>query len=190
MPFTAASRLRKRLAGAVACLCLSLVACDQGPSPDRLRQGQAFPTLVLTDFSGHRVPLDDYRGRVVVLNVWATWCAPCRKELPGLERLHRQLDPSRFAVLGLSVDSDLHVAREFLAQLGISFTNFSDPQRRIASQLLGIRVYPDTFILSRNGILLRKVSGERDWDTPDVVRALQAAYNGRTETLDEIQASR
>ncbi len=172
---------------ALMLLLLPLIqACDQGPPADRLRTGTAFPPLVLTGLDGQQVALDSFRGRVVVLNLWATWCAPCRKELPGLERLHQQLDPQRFAVIGLSVDSDLHVAREYLTELGISFANYIDRDRHIAGNVLGVRVYPDTFVLSRNGALLLKVSGEREWDAPGMVRMLEAAYNGESGLSDLI----
>lgn len=161
-----------------------LVACAQGPAPDDLIEGRYFPPLVLHGFDGEpATSIADYRGRLVVLNVWATWCPPCRKELPSLERLQAQLGDETFAVVGLSVDNDADIAQEYLLERGITFPNFLDLQGRDAKRLLGIRIYPDTFIISPDGVLLRSLVGERDWDDPAVAGALRAAREGDTAAL-------
>lgn len=170
----------------LAALLALPAACGQGPPPDDLLPGRFFPPLVLQDFSGADKPLADYRGKLVILNVWATWCPPCRKELPSLQRLQERLDPERFAVLGLSVDSDVDFAREYLLERGITFENFIDRDAREARRLLGIRAYPDTFIVSPQGVLLRGVVGDRVWDDPAVAAAIEAAYAGDTSGLDRI----
>lgn len=170
----------------LAALLSLLAACGQGPPPDDLRSGRFFPPLVLEDFSGTGKPLSDYRGRLVILNVWATWCPPCRKELPSLQRLQDRLDPQRFAVIGLSVDSDVDFAREYLLERGIGFENFIDRDAREARRLLGIRAYPDTFIISPEGVLLRGVVGDRVWDDHAIVAVIEAAYAGDPSGLDRI----
>lgn len=161
-----------------------LFACGRGPAGDDLIEGRFFPPLVLQSLYGEeQKPIADYRGRLVILNVWATWCPPCRRELPGLQRLQERLDPERFLVLGLSVDDDADFAREYLLERGISFENFIDVGGREARRLLGIRAYPDTFVISPEGVLLRSITGERDWDSPGVVRALEAALAGDANAL-------
>ena len=104
---------------------------------------------------------------VLVLNVWATWCAPCRKELPSLQRLSEQLDPQRFAVLGLSVDADDHVVREFLIERKLTFTNWQDPDMRVARSVLGVRAYPSTYLITADGSVRRVVGGAQPWDSPE-----------------------
>lgn len=162
---------------------LVMPGCGQAPPPDALREGGLFPPLVLKGFDGNEVALDSFRGRVVVLNVWATWCAPCRRELPSLERLNHLIDPQRFVVAGLSVDSDILQAQEYLIDKGITFASYIDPDGKIATDILGIRIYPDTLLISRQGILLRAIAGERVWDNPAVIKALNEAYEGRYELL-------
>ncbi|HFD92517.1 MAG TPA: TlpA family protein disulfide reductase [Gammaproteobacteria bacterium] len=161
-------------------------ACEQTAPPDELIEGRPFPPLVLTGFDGERQSLDEYRGKFVILNIWATWCAPCRVELPSLDRLGEALDPGKFVVIGLSVDSDLEIAQEFYRDRGIRFTSFIDPDGKISEGLLGIRVYPDTFLISPQGRLLRRIVGERVWDDPAMIEALNRAYAGDTASLEKI----
>jgi len=165
---------------------LALSACNQTPPPDRLVEGGPFPSLVLTGFQGEKQALDAYRGRLVILNVWATWCAPCRMELPSLDRLNEALDEKKFIVIGLSVDSDRDIAIEFYQDRGIRFTSFIDQNQEISEQILGIRVYPDTFLISPDGKLIRRIVGERTWDDPAMVEALRQAYDGDQAMLEKI----
>lgn len=163
-----------------------LVACEQQAPPDELVEGQPFPPLVLTGFNGERQALDAYRGRFVILNIWATWCPPCRVELPSLDRLNDALDSGKFVVIGLSVDSDRDIAWEFYQDRGIRFTSFIDPDGKISEDILGIRVYPDTFLISPHGKLLRRIVGERVWDDPAMIEALNRAFAGDTALLEKI----
>lgn len=133
----------------------------------------------MATLDGGTETLDAFGDRVVVLNVWATWCAPCRKELPSLERLSKRLDPERFAVIGLAVDEDDHTVREYLLDKGIGLTSFIDPERRIARDLLGVQVYPDTFVIAPGYRYVHHVVGDRDWDTPQMVAALEAVQAGQ-----------
>ncbi len=167
-------------------ILLALAACDQVPPPDRLIEGRLFPSLVLTGFQGEKQALDAFRGRLVILNVWATWCAPCRVELPSLDRLNEALDDQKFIVIGLSVDSDRDIAREFYQDRGIRFTSFIDQNQEISEQILGIRIYPDTFLISPDGKLIRRIVGERTWDDPTMIEALNKAYAGNQALLERI----
>ncbi len=163
-----------------------LTACGQMAPPDKLVEGRPFPAVVLTGFDGERQALDDYRGRFVILNIWATWCPPCRAELPSLDRLNNALDPEKFVVIGLSVDSDRDIAWEFYRDRGVQFTSFIDPDGKISKDILGIRVYPDTFLISPQGKLIRRIVGERVWDDPAMIDALNKAYAGDTALLEKI----
>lgn len=168
------------------CLLPMLAGCGQTPPADRLIEGRPFPHLLLHEFGGEARAIEDYRGRLVVLNVWATWCPPCRKELPSLERLHERLDPGRHAVIGMSIDADADIAQEFLLARGVTFRNYHDVDGAAADQVLGIRIYPDTFVISPEGVLLRKFVGEREWDDPVLVEALEAAGRGDVRALRQL----
>ena len=174
------------LAGVLA--LLALTACEQRAAPDRLLEGGAFPALALPRFDGGQTALREWRGKLVILNLWATWCAPCRAELPSLDRLAARLDPQRFAVLGLSVDSEIDIAREFLAERAVRHARFEyiDRDQRISREILQVRAYPITFIIDPHGKLLRRILGERDWDRPEVVAALEAAWAGDPQALSRL----
>lgn len=114
--------------------------------------------------------------RVVVLNIWATWCAPCRRELPSLEKLSDALDGTRFAVVGLSIDEDSRQVREYLASKEISYPNYIDHGGRWVQQLEWIPAYPATLVLGRGGDILAVIKGERTWHTAQTVAALEKAW--------------
>lgn len=168
------------------CLAALVVSCGQAPPPDALVEGRRFPALTLSNFDGSHESLEQYRGKLVVLNVWATWCAPCRQELPGLDRLRGKLDPARFSVIGLSVDAERDIAQEFLRERGIGFKSYLDADATLAQRVLEIRVYPDTFIISPEGVLLKRIVGERDWDRPGLPAILEEAADGRPERLQDV----
>ena len=170
---------------ALALLLVMMSACDQAPPPDTLKIGGAFPPLVLSGLDGSRLALDDYRGKLVILNIWATWCAPCRTELPSLDRLAAQLDERRFVVIGLSVDSDRDIAREYLLDQGIHLRSYIDPEQKISRDILGVRVYPDSLLISPGGKLLRRFVGARRWDEPRMIQALRQAATGSMNLLNK-----
>ncbi len=134
-----------------------------------------FPDLRLPGLTVPDVRLGALRGRLVVLNVWATWCPPCRRELPALVRLQRSIPEDRLRVVLLSVDDDPDLAIEYLRQRRIDLPAYIDRDRDIVGRLLGVRVYPDTFVISPEGVLWRRIAGETDWDHPAIVEALRRA---------------
>lgn len=158
------------LRAAAVALLASVCACGD-PAAPQLAEGRAFPLSMLdgvVNADGVRPAL---HGKIVVLNIWATWCVPCRKEMPSLERLSRALDGQRYAVVGLSIDDDVLLAAEFLTQNAITFANFFDPNGKISGQL-GVRVYPETFVIAQDGTLARRMTGMRDWSDPAVLALL------------------
>jgi thiol-disulfide isomerase/thioredoxin len=162
-----------------AVLVVALCACTTSVAP-MPAPGQPFPSLTLTALDGAKAPIESFRGRLVVLNIWATWCAPCRTELPGLDRLSRMLDPSRFVVVGLAIDSDAISIGEFLLQNHIRFANYRDADH--ARDTLAIRAYPVTFVIAPDGRLLLRMTGARVWDGAEAVAALEKAYREATNT--------
>ena len=137
--------------------------------------GEVFPLPAVSDIEhlgGRDIDLGD---KTLVINFWATWCAPCRREMPDLQRLSDTLDRDSFEVIGISIDEDSNLAREFLLEYGIRFANYRDPEQRLASGLLGIRALPVTFIVAADGSILNRVTGELVWNEAK----FEALLNGR-----------
>lgn len=168
-------RLWARIAAGLACALL-VGACEKRiePPPAQPVEGRLFPHIKL-DQSDNILAARGFQGKVLVLNVWATWCPPCRREMPSLERLSRTLDPNRFAVIGMSTDKDERLAEEFLLQNGVTFANFFDKGGQVAREL-GLQVYPETFLIAPDGTLVKRVPGMREWDSEEIVAELEAAY--------------
>jgi cytochrome c biogenesis protein CcmG, thiol:disulfide interchange protein DsbE len=132
-----------------------------------LHKGQETPAFRLASLSGGQGDLASLRGKVVVLNFWATWCAPCVAEMPSLERLHRTLGPEGLAVLTVATDDDEADVRRFLAERGLTLPVLRDPGGRVAADSYRTTGYPETFILDRSGVLLEHVVGPAEWDSPE-----------------------
>ncbi len=158
---------------------LVLSACSQQQLPtDKLVVGAPFPDVTLTTLDGEMSSLLNYRGRLVVLNLWATWCEPCRREMPNLQQLSDSLDGQRFAVLGMSIDDDAHVVSEYLRDKGVHFARYIDADRAIAENVLGVQLYPYTFLIAPDGTFIQRIPGPREWHREEVIALLEAAYSG------------
>jgi cytochrome c biogenesis protein CcmG, thiol:disulfide interchange protein DsbE len=174
-----------RLLFALGLAALLAAGCGARPEAHPAAVGQRFPELRLAALGGARAAVGDPapRGRNVVLNVWATWCEPCRKEMAGLEALSRNAAGRGVEVIGLSVDEDTNLAREYLLRQGVSFANFSDPGGRIAGRLLDVKSLPQTFVIARNGTVVARIAGARDWTGDEIVTVLHdtlAFVNGES----------
>jgi len=124
--------------------------------------GEAVPNFTLRDDTGKVVALGEFRGQIVVLNFWATWCPPCLEEMPSLNRLAERYQGKGLQIIGLSVDEDADAYAEFLAKNQISFLTLRDAAHN-TSDRYGTFRFPETYIISREGRLLRKVIGPLDW---------------------------
>jgi cytochrome c biogenesis protein CcmG/thiol:disulfide interchange protein DsbE len=110
--------------------------------------------------------LADYAGKVVLLNVWATWCEPCRVEMPSIEKLHKELGSKGLAVVAISVDDPgaEQRVRDYAKELGLTFEILHDPQQ-VTTRNYQITGYPETFIIARDGTIRRKMIGPDDWSS-------------------------
>jgi thiol-disulfide isomerase/thioredoxin len=154
-------------------ILLAVSSCEQSPLPPlKIQPGQAVPEIEVQDLKGNETSFSLANGKILILNVWATWCGPCRHEMPSLDRLSRRLDNNNFLVVGLSVDTDDHVVREFLIERKVSFSNYMDPAMKVTNQVFGIRAFPSTFVFSPDGRLLEVIEGWREWDTSNMVDKL------------------
>jgi peroxiredoxin len=132
------------------------------------------PDFALPDLAGRTVRLSGLRGKVVVLNLWATWCPPCVEEMPSMERLYGALRDADFALLAVSQDEDgKRVVAPFVERTRLSFPVLLDPERQVGDRY-GVSGYPETFVIDRNGLVVEHVIGPRDWDAPAQIAALRA----------------
>lgn len=165
-----------RIAGAVALLAM-LSACGE-PAVEK-----SLPELTLTGLDGAQTSIHAFRGKLLVLNVWATWCPPCRREMPSLERLSKSADSKRIVVAGIATDQSVNAVREFIAQHGITFHVFVDTPSNIANAL-DVRVYPETLLIAPDGKMVQRISGEREWDSLAMLKVLEDAYQGKRSESD------
>ena len=135
-----------------------------------LKAGVAAPKTQFVDPDGKLLGLDTFKGKLVVLNVWATWCGPCIKEMPSLDRLANEIDPNKVVLLAVTQDKGgTAVAKPFLNRLGIlNLRTYADPAGRL-SRSLGIRGLPTTFLISPSGIIVGRVEGALEWDADDII---------------------
>ena len=122
--------------------------------------------------SDRKLTLADYRGKVVVLNFWATWCPPCVEEMPSLVELQQRLKDKGVIVLAVSLDADEAAYHKFLKDHGVNLITVRDPDLK-SSNLYGTFKYPETYIIDRSGILRRKFIGAVNWNDPEVVSFLE-----------------
>ncbi len=147
-------------------ICAVTLALAPGPAAaaePKPWSGGAAPPLALTGIDGKGHDLAAYRGKVVVVNFWATWCEPCRDEMPSLERLQKKIGVQRLAVLAVNVDEPESRIRRFLERTPLVFPVLTDPERR-ATKAWNVRVLPATFIVGRDGRIRYSVVGEAVWD--------------------------
>jgi len=139
------------------------------------------PSTAFLDPDGQPIKLDAYHGSLVLLNLWATWCAPCVKELPSLDRLQADLGSDRFRVVLLSVDRKGHeIAAPFLADLGVTQLRTAVDPKSELTRALGAPGLPTTFLLDRDGRILGRMLGDAEWDSP-AAKSLILHYLDRAE---------
>jgi len=164
-----------RPAGSASASALPLVMRAQ-PVP--------LPDLRVLDGTGQPVDLSSFRGKVVLLNIWATWCPPCRQEMPSLDRLQAQLGGGEFQVVALSMDAGakaLDQVKSFYASVGIKYLAvYLDADAAAIFTLKAVSV-PTTLLLDRQGRELGRMSGTAEWDSPPIVEALQALSGARVK---------
>ena len=144
-----------------------------------LRVGQPAPDFTLPGLDGKMVSLSDYRGHVVLVNVWATWCPPCVDEMPSMEKLYRELEGENFEILAVSIDAlGQKAVAPFMKKYNLSFPALMDPDGTIKTlfQTTGV---PESFITNQEGILIEKVIGPKDWATPPVVGFFRNLLQGQ-----------
>jgi peroxiredoxin len=141
------------------------------------RAGFPAPDFMLEDLQGRMYRLSDFKGKIVFLNIWATWCPPCRMEMPSMEQLYRRLKDRDFAMVAISEDEDSKAAvQSFIEQMGITFPILVDPDGVVPGRY-GVTGSPETFVIDREGRVIQHTIGPEDW-------ASERAYQFFTRLLD------
>jgi peroxiredoxin len=167
------------IAVAVAAVGAGILVGIRGTTAPPLRVGALAPNFSLATLEGPSSSLSEFRGHVVFVNFWATWCAPCREEAPSLDRLYRQFPDEDFEILAVSIDgpgSDAMISA-FEEEFDLSFSILLDPEQRayVAYKASGV---PETFLIGVDGHLIERFIGPRDWDQPRYVNAVRRLLDG------------
>lgn len=163
---------RRGLRIALTTLAIGVVAAGVLIAASRRSPGLA-PDFAVPDLSGQAVRLSALRGKVVLVNLWTTWCPPCREEMPSMERLYRQLGPKGLVLLAVSQDDGGRaVVEPFVKGMGLTFPVLVDPEHQVGSAY-GVWGYPETFVIDREGRIAERVIGPRAWDSPEQIAALE-----------------
>jgi peroxiredoxin len=130
------------------------------------------PDFSLKDLNGKKFEMKQFKGKVIFLNFWATWCGPCKEEMPGLEVLHRQFKEKNFVLLTISVDYEgMKPVREFIDKHQYTFPVLLDPKSETLDPF-EVKGIPTTFLVDKNGRMIGKAIGSRDWKSPEVMSLL------------------
>ena len=136
---------------------------------NRSVKGVPAPNFTLPDLDGKMINLADYKGKVVLLNIWATWCAPCVKEMPSMEKLYQELKDEGLEILAVSIDeTGSEAVRPFMEKHKLNFPALTDTEGKTKTlyQTTGV---PESFIIDRDGIIVEKIIGPREWATPGAI---------------------
>jgi peroxiredoxin len=144
-------------------------------------EGNPAPDFALPVLDDGELTLGSLRGRVVLLNFWATWCKPCEDEMPAMQRLHDGLAGAEFELVAVSVDEGDDEVRAFRDRLGLRFPILRDPGKRAAGAYQTFR-FPESWLIDRDGIVVARYVGPREWDDPIYVERIRRLIGGGGST--------
>lgn len=147
-------------------------------TPGEVEVGSVLREATMQGLSGPSRQLSDFRGKPLIINVWASWCGPCRQEMGSLERLARRKGAHQFTMIGISTDDYPDRARGFLQSYKTSFSHFIDRQL-LLENMLGADRLPLTLLVDAQGRVLAKYYGAAEWDSPEVVKLIEKAFRIR-----------
>jgi len=142
------------------------------PNLEPMKDASPTPDFTLPDLSGKKTSLKDFRGKLVLLNFWATWCVPCREEMPAMERLYQQFKSKGFIILAVDVKDNRKDALQFLKELKITYPVMFDPEGEVGL-LYGAWGLPATYLIGPKGEGLARMWGPAAWDGADAKQLIQ-----------------
>lgn len=146
------------------------------PAQKSNMEGKPAPDFTLPALDGKKIRLSDLRGKMVFLNIWATWCPPCREEMPSMQKLHEHFKGKDFVMLTVSIDEKKEDVAAFVKELGLTFPVALDPEQKVTAGY-GITGVPETFLIDKNGIVLHHLIGPGDWNNPGIAGAFEGLVN-------------
>lgn len=161
---------RRALLGTLALAAAGLTGCDRQATVAKAGPGGSFPAI--SSFEPLQRGQDEPppAGEALVVNFWASWCGPCRAEMPSLQQLDNQLRGKGVRVVAVSIDQDRRLAQEFVRGIRIKFPVYFDAGGGYSTRALGLYTLPETFVVDAAGVIRARVSGARDWSSPDAIR--------------------
>jgi thiol-disulfide isomerase/thioredoxin len=163
---------------AITLLATPAVASAQASTP-LVAVGNVLPDVVMAGLNGPHKPLSSYRGRPLIINVWASWCSPCRKEAASLERLAWSEAGSRYTVIGISTDDDRNAALQWLRQSNATISHYIDSAPRwTLEHMLGASTIPITVLVDAKGRVVARIRGARNWDSAESIQLIERAFAG------------
>lgn len=144
-------------------LSVQAASIETGTEP-----GKYAPAFELRDITGKKVHFTEYKGKVILLNFWATYCVPCRKEMPSMERLYNELKGKGFVVVAISIDPLEKSVRSFVKKSKITFPILMDKEKEVYFDLYAVFTLPTSFLIDKNGVIVEKYFGEKEWDSGEM----------------------
>jgi thiol-disulfide isomerase/thioredoxin len=164
----------KRVLFVVVALFVAATATHSA-TPGEVEVGGTLRNAPLYGFAGDFRWLNEFRGKPLIINVWASWCAPCRAEMGSLERLSRRYGGRQFNIIGVSTDDDANAAYAFIMKSGVTFDNYLD-QKLMLENMLGANAIPLTLLIDGQGRVLLKVRGAQPWDSPEFTELIAKTF--------------
>jgi peroxiredoxin len=153
-------------------IIITLTGCSRREAPQPAIEGGVAPDFTVQDLLGKETRLSDLKGKVLLVNFWATWCPPCREEVPSMAALKLIMGGKPFQMLAISIDQGGKEAVEaFFKQANTSLPAYLDNNGAIG-KMYGITGVPETFVIDRKGVIIKKIIGPLDWSAPEVVKFL------------------
>lgn len=140
---------------------------------DKVKEKQIAPDFTLKDEEGKTHKLSDYRGKVVVLNFWATWCPPCRREMPSMERAHKRWTKEGIEIIAVNIGDDEDKIFAFTGEYDLSFTILMDPDSSMY-KIYKVPGLPTTYVIDTEGYIIYRALGGRNWDNPEIFEKIRA----------------
>ena len=156
-------------------LVLALSPAIAAATPGEIMEGGVLREAKLYGFGGDILHLSELRGKPLIINVWASWCDPCRAEMGSLNYLFKRYGGKQFNIIGISTDDDSNAALNFLMRLGIGFANYAD-NKLMMENMLGADRIPLTLLIDAKGKVLKKVHGYKKWDSPEMLKFIEAIF--------------